>query len=384
MVKSIRWRIAIPYILLIVLVMLALGLILGNLIRQNYLTQLESELSSNAYLLSQALLAPLREPASPADLEALAQQWAQALDSRITIIDPAGNVLADSHAGQVEIENHLNRPEVSAAIQNGMGSSTRFSRTVGYEQMYVAAAVRQPAGLLGVVRISIPLQVIQQGQNSLIRTLIGVSLAATLAALLLAIGIAGAASRPLRELTHTAEQIAYAASAGVAGGTSGDTSGAAQGVAHGDQKLVNYSARGDEIAHLTQAFHAMSRQLSSQIADLEGERTKLSAVLAEISDGLLIVNPAGQIQTINRAAQELFMVSEKDATGRSLIEVLRLHQAVELAQAAQETGQTQSAILEHPARQLTLQAIAIPRHSQDPGSPESGAALPPAAGVLLL
>jgi len=60
--NSIRWRIAIPYILLILAVMLALGLILANFLRQNYLSQLEHELSSNAYLLAEALEAPLSQP----------------------------------------------------------------------------------------------------------------------------------------------------------------------------------------------------------------------------------------------------------------------------------------------------------------------------------
>jgi len=55
---------------------------------------------------------------------------------------------------------------------------------------------------------------------------------------------------------------------------------------------------------------------------------------------------------------------------------VRLHQAVELVQAAQESGQIQSAILELPARQLTLQALAIPRRS----AADTGAS----AGVLLL
>lgn len=361
MFKSIRWRIAVPYILLILVVMLALGLILGRLVRQNYLAQLESELSSDAYLLSQALKPPMSAQADTASLEALAKQWSDHLGARLTIIDPAGNVLADSHAEQIEIENHLDRPEIAEAIRAGSGQSTRFSRTLGYEQMYVANAIQGDTGLLGVVRISLPLQEIAQRENRLVQTLTGVTLPATLAALLLALWIANAVSHPLRQLTRNAEQIAQ---------ITPDTAG--------------LSIRGDEIAQLTQAFHAMSRQVSSQIAALEAERSKLSAVLAEISDGLLILDPAGRVQTINRAAQELFNLSESTSAGRSLIEVLRLHQVVELAETARQSGQTQSAILELPGRQLTLQAIAIPRRlaGADPASAGSPSESTP--GVLLL
>jgi len=343
--NSIRWRIAIPYILLILAVMLALGLILANFLRQNYLSQLEHELSSNAYLLAEALEAPLSQPPAAHQYDELARGWAEALEARITIIDPLGNVVGDSHAEQVEIENHLDRPEVTAALNEGLGSSTRFSRTLGYEQLYVAAAVRSESALLGIVRIALPLESVEQRVDRLARTLAGTTVLATLAALLLAIWIANSATRPLRQLTQAAEQIS-------------------QGEL--DSRLI--PATSDEVGQLTQAFNAMSRQLNAQIDALESERAKLSDVLAEISDGLLIVDAAGKVQLINRAAQEMFNVNEVAAIDSSLIEVLRLHQAVELWQSAQETRLMQSAILEIPNRQLTLQVIAIPRsQSQNSG-----------------
>jgi two-component system phosphate regulon sensor histidine kinase PhoR len=345
--NSIRWRIAIPYILLILAIMLALGLILANFLRQNTLSQLEHELSSNAYLLAEALEAPLSQPPAAAahQYDELARGWAAALQARITIIDPLGNVVGDSHAEQVELENHLNRPEVTAALNDGMGSSTRFSRTLGYDQLYVAAAVRSESALLGIVRIALPLESVEQRVDRLARTLAGTTVLATLAALLLAIWIANSATRPLRQLTQAAEQIAQ-----------------------GELDSLLIPATSDEVGQLTLAFNAMSRQLNAQIDALESERAKLSDVLAEISDGLLIVDAAGKVQLINRAAQEMFNISEGAAIDSSLIEVLRLHQAVELWQSAQETRLMQSAIVEIPNRQLTLQVIAIPRsQSQESG-----------------
>ena len=59
---------------------------------------------------------------------------------RLTLIEPDGTVLYDSSgAGQAgELENHLDRPEVQAALQNGAGAATRESETVGYETHYYA------------------------------------------------------------------------------------------------------------------------------------------------------------------------------------------------------------------------------------------------------
>ena len=59
---------------------------------------------------------------------------------RLTLIEPDGTVLYDSSgAGQAgELENHLDRPEVQVALQNGAGAATRESETVGYETHYYA------------------------------------------------------------------------------------------------------------------------------------------------------------------------------------------------------------------------------------------------------
>lgn len=45
MFSSIRWRIAIPYVLLILLVMLGLGGYLSAIVRQNYMDHLDAQLS---------------------------------------------------------------------------------------------------------------------------------------------------------------------------------------------------------------------------------------------------------------------------------------------------------------------------------------------------
>ena len=52
MFRSIRWRIAIPYTLLFLAIMLGLGIYLSQVIRQNYTEDLELRLSDAARLIS--------------------------------------------------------------------------------------------------------------------------------------------------------------------------------------------------------------------------------------------------------------------------------------------------------------------------------------------
>lgn len=60
-------------------------------------------------------------------------------NTRLTIIDKSGKVLYDSFVADIQhIENHLERPEIQKAIQNGNGSSIRLSTTTNQKFYYYA------------------------------------------------------------------------------------------------------------------------------------------------------------------------------------------------------------------------------------------------------
>ena len=59
-------------------------------------------------------------------------------DFRITLIDSSGNILFESDTDAKQMENHLDRPEIRSAIQNGSGSDYRLSSTLGVEDYYYA------------------------------------------------------------------------------------------------------------------------------------------------------------------------------------------------------------------------------------------------------
>lgn len=57
---------------------------------------------------------------------------------RITLIESNGTVLFENAADTGSMENHLDRPEVQAALKNGSGSDRRTSDTLGTEDYYYA------------------------------------------------------------------------------------------------------------------------------------------------------------------------------------------------------------------------------------------------------
>ena len=59
-------------------------------------------------------------------------------NERITLIAPDGTVIADTVADTDVLENHIDREEVKEAIQNGSGTSSRYSDTLTEKIIYYA------------------------------------------------------------------------------------------------------------------------------------------------------------------------------------------------------------------------------------------------------
>lgn len=75
-------------------------------------------------------------------------------DTRLTIIDKDGSVLADSDLDSVDaLENHLERKEVKDALREGSGYATRYSQSMEKHLLYVAALTQNGSA---VIRMSVP------------------------------------------------------------------------------------------------------------------------------------------------------------------------------------------------------------------------------------
>jgi len=342
---KIFWRISIPYVTLILITLIGLGIYLSKYIEEFYLNELKTKLFSETELSADNLSKyPIDQNNSP-HIDSLAKHWAELLGVRVTVISPDGVVLGDSHEDWLMMENHSNRPEIMEAKLNGRGSSIRFSRSVGFQMMYTAVPVNDNGDILGYVRLALPLSQINESIDHLRQTIILITINASIIAILLALWLAQQTTKPLRELTKAASQIAE-----------GTFNGA----------LQPHSK--DEIGQLTMAFNNMSKQLQNQILAIQSERSKLAAVLSEMTDGVIIVDKYGKIQLINPAAENMFSVLEKDVVGMSMVEALRNHQIIEIWEKSKNSGDSQASFLELLPRRLYLQCIATPLGQALPGS----------------
>ncbi len=345
MFRSIRWRIAIPYGLLILLTMLGLGIYLSNILRQTYLDELETQLANEARLIGDVLITDLSDNADPERLDQVAKHWANLVHTRITIIATDGKVIGESQEDRLTMDNHLNRPEVIEALSRNQGSSIRYSDTAGYDMLYYATLVKKENRVVAVLRLALPLQAVDAKIAGLQRTLAGITLLVSTIAVLFTILIANQTTRPIRELTKASDRMAK-----------------------GDLDIQLSIPADDDIGRLSRALNRMAAQLRSEVEALKTERGKSTAILQQMTDGLVMVDHLGIVQMINPATEGMFNVVKEQAVGQSLAGALRQHQIVELWQHVQKSGEVQSMTFELSSRRVYLQGIAVPMHQELAGS----------------
>jgi two-component system phosphate regulon sensor histidine kinase PhoR len=345
MFSSIRWRIAIPFIILIFSVMLGLGIYLSNFVRESQSQSIEENITAEAHFISKIISQYWRNGFDVYTIDQLANEWSEILDVRITIITPEGDVIGESHLDRQDMENHLNRPEVQDAINTGGGQSVRFSRSLGYELFYAAVPIYNEEELVGIARTAYPIEAISANIAQIHRTILLATLVSTVLAILIATLIAIRSTRPLLELADFLRESSLT-----------------------DQGEDYLPLSNGEVGQLARAFKNQSIQFRKQIDELNDERSKLSAVLDQMTDGVLIVDHQSNVQLLNPAAERMFNILGEDALGKSLASTIRHHQLIDLWRLCQQTLQDQTASLEIPMTQAYLHASAISLERILPGN----------------
>jgi two-component system phosphate regulon sensor histidine kinase PhoR len=121
-----------------------------------------------------------------------------------------------------------------------------------------------------------------------------------------------------------------------------------------------------EMRELSEALQKTAHQIEDQIAALSKERAMLSAVLGQMTDGVLIADDTGRVQLLNKAAEKLFMIREADALDRSVVEVVRHHRLVELWEETRG-GPAKTISMEMGSQHKYLQVVGIPLGEDLPG-----------------
>jgi len=337
MFRSIQWRITIYFILVVLIIMAVLGVYLVNSTRNCQLDNLRSQLESEARITAQASLPGFLTQDEPTFLNELARKLGSEIETRVTIVALNGTVLGDSEEDPEAMENHADRPEILAALATGVGESTRYSTTLGQKMMYVAVPVLHQDDILpvGVVRVSLPLTVVENAVRRVTASIIIATAVATALVILAAWVIARITTRPIRRLTLASRRIA-----------SGELG----------QKIAMETE--GEVGELTRAFNEMSAKTKELVEAISEDRAKLSTILDNMTDAVIMIDSEANISLANRAAESLF--DSKEAKNKRLIEVVRDHEVDELLKLCLRTARMQAVQYESSISKRYLRAIAVP------------------------
>ena len=241
------------------------------------------------------------------------------LGVRATLINGQGRVLADSEIDPSDLsalENHTDHPEISAARQQGRGSSLRYSNTQDTEILYVATAVPEIGDGHFVLRLALPLRDIGHIGQLIARAIWMTSILGLCLALLLAYATSRYISRPILDAIWFVKNIA---------------SGRLK-----HRTLRVGSTR--ELRDLGTALDDMRRQVQTHIGQITLEKSRLEAVLTSITEAILVTDQSGRILMGNQTFEKLFGVSGA-IEGRMPIELVRHRDVQNAIDQTLKTGQ---------------------------------------------
>ena len=235
----------------------------------------------------------------PAEAQAVCEDVARVANVRLTVMDGAGHVLADTERDPAAMENHATRPEMAAALAGRTGEVTRDSATVRARTMYVAVPVFRGGAVAGVVRAAVAVPVLEQMAGALRHRVWVAAILILLAVSLASYVAARRVSRPVEVLRYVAE--AYG---------------------NGDFAVRAPSSRWVELAELAGSLNQMAERLQDRIATVTRQRNELETVLAGMVEGVVAFDAQGSLTRINKAAARLFELDEARDRDRNLYEVI--------------------------------------------------------------
>lgn len=295
--NSLVFKFFLSYLAIILLLFAGFYLYSGSLLRHFYVSSLGNRMQKEARLLGKAL--PFRSDVGSLDAES--RQLAKDLGARITIIAADGRVLGDSEEPSETLENHGSRPEVIEAFLKGAGNSVRYSATVGYEMLY--GAFHQSDGLHSrVVRVAMPLSDIEAVIGSIRVTLLVGLLTVTGLGLLLAFGFSHGLSQRVKRLVEFSREVAKGSF---------------------PQSFFRRKQQ-DEIDLLEQHLNEMSLKIRDNIEQVVTEKEKVGSILRCMIEGVLVLDPKGQVLLINEQAEKMFHAGhDREIQGASIVELSR-------------------------------------------------------------
>jgi two-component system, OmpR family, phosphate regulon sensor histidine kinase PhoR len=270
--NRIFFKLMAAFAVVIVVSAVIFDLTLGAAWEASLRSEIERNLTQKTLLLAHRVETDRSHP-----LTDIAAQEGQAAGARATIIDPTGQVLADSETNAASMPNQAHSKEFEAALNGQIGVDERRSGTVGTPFLYVAAPVSG-----GAVRLAYPLSDVEAISAEVHRRL---ALASALA-FVFALAVATiAATWSAHRLDHIVDVAAR--------------------IADGDLHARVLESSQDEIGRVAGAIDKTARQVEQSFAAVQSSQRQLETLLNSMQDAVIAVDNDGLVQWANQPMDRL-------------------------------------------------------------------------------
>jgi two-component system phosphate regulon sensor histidine kinase PhoR len=273
----------------------------------------------------------------PSQLKDWARKASQCSGARITIVDPKGTALADSHHDPETMENHANRPEIMAAHRNGVGSAIRHSATLNHDLCYVASRLTYNGTPGYILRMAVPLEDVDSLIAAVRWRILAASFYAALVALVFAYFFSRSFTRRIARLRAFAEGLVSA---------------------HFSQAPLPDAD--DELGALGRSLSSTAGQLRDLVDRLSVESARREAILASMVEGVLAVDGNLRITFANKSFARALGAPSPIPAATPLVELVRAPELRELLTRVLSSGESVKRRMQLPAAERVFEVQAAP------------------------
>lgn len=308
--QSVQFKLVIMYLLLIIVAMQVIGAYfvreLEGQLEKNFQDSITNSITLLDYNAREEIIKNSDNSVKlQNDIRELFVDYSRASSNliEVRIVDDKGKILGTSNLNnQGIVGQKSNDPLVKRTLSLGTTSEDKIYKDESNKNNRVwvnVSSIKNKGQVIGAIYLVADIESVYKQVDDITNIFITGTLIAMIITAVLGILLSRTITKPIIEM----KRQAYAMARG-----------------NYSRKVKVYGV--DEIGELADSFNTLTKRVQEAQAMTEGERRKLSSVLAYMTDGVIATDRRGKVILINTPAEKMLRVKHESANGRSIIDVL--------------------------------------------------------------
>lgn len=308
--QSVQFKLVIMYLLLIIVAMQVIGAYFVRELEGQLEKKFQDSITNSITLLDYNAREEIIKNSDNSvklqnDIRELLVDYSRASSNliEVRIVDDKGKILGTSNLNnQGIVGQKSNDPLVKRTLSLGTTSEDKIYKDESNKNNRVwvnVSSIKNKGQVIGAIYLVADIESVYKQVDDITNIFITGTLIAMIITAVLGILLSRTITKPIVEM----KRQAYAMARG-----------------NYSRKVKVYGV--DEIGELADSFNTLTKRVQEAQAMTEGERRKLSSVLAYMTDGVIATDRRGKVILINTPAEKMLRVKHESANGRSIIDVL--------------------------------------------------------------